>query len=280
MLLDDLKKKPPGFGSVTPPAAPSAAGTAMQPIGTPGAPTGFGQVTQPRASVSDIAADMMKSDSPLMRQAETRGTQAANRRGLLNSSIAVGEAQRAQLDAVVPMAQAEADLRDRTVDRDFRAGQAQIDRDFQGGQAERDRVQQTQLAEFDAGTRERLQKIDIAAKKYLAGMDMDADKRRMASQLISNSLSLRQNTIANINNNKDLSAEQRRSMIASAEQNLRQEMELYADLAGVDVSEFTAQLPPRPAPDAAPTAQRSTSQRQETAAERFQREIQTPDPWR
>lgn len=41
---------------------------------------------------------MLQSDSPLMQQAATQGEQAANRRGLLNSSMAAGAAQGAMID--------------------------------------------------------------------------------------------------------------------------------------------------------------------------------------
>lgn len=258
MALDPNKelKKAMGFGGATAPQlpnAPSATGQGMRPIGTPGTPTGFGDVTQPRARVDEIAADMMKSDSPLMRQAETRGLQQANRRGLLNSSIAVGEAQRSQLDAVVPMASAEADFRNREVERGFQAEQAELDRGFQAGQAQLDRDQQTQLASFDADTRERLQRIDIESRERLAAMDLDANNRRSAESMITNLLSLEQNTIANIMANTNLSAEERRSQIEAAEQRLRSQMELAEDLFAVDVSQFTAGLAPPPA-SAAPAA--------------------------
>lgn len=48
------------------------------------------------------------SDSPLMQLAGTRAKQAANRSGLLNTSMAVGAGQNAVLDAALPIAQADA----------------------------------------------------------------------------------------------------------------------------------------------------------------------------
>lgn len=211
------------------PAAPSLSTGGMQPISAPGTPTGFGQVMQPRQRVDEIVADMMATDSPLMRQAETRGLQAANRRGLLNSSIAVGEAQRAQLDAIVPMASAEADLRDRTEQRGFQAGQAQLDRD-----------QQTSLSRFDADSRERLQKIDIESRERLARMDLDANSRRGAESMISSILSLEQNTLANIMANTKLGKGERANQIQAAEQRMRTQMALVEDLFGVNVDRLTA----------------------------------------
>ncbi len=209
----------PDMAAPTAPAAPptpSITTAQMQPITAPGTPTGFGQVTQPRQRVDEIAADMMTPDSPLMRQAETRGLQSANRRGLLNSSIAVGEAQRAQLDAIVPMASAEADLRDRTQQRGFQAGQARLDRD-----------QQT-----------RLTTMEIEARERLARLDLDQNTRRGAEGMISNILSLEQNTLANIMANTKLSSGERQRQIQAAEARLRTQMAMVEDLFSINVGQY------------------------------------------
>lgn len=47
---------------------------------------------------------MLGSDSPLMKRAETQGKQYANKRGLLNSSMAAGASQGAMIDAATPIA--------------------------------------------------------------------------------------------------------------------------------------------------------------------------------
>jgi len=48
---------------------------------------------------------MLKSDSPLMKRAETKGKQYANQRGLLNSSMAAGASTGAMIDRAAPIAQ-------------------------------------------------------------------------------------------------------------------------------------------------------------------------------
>jgi hypothetical protein len=50
-------------------------------------------------------ARITQSGSPLMRQAKADGYAAANKRGLINSSMAVGAAQQSVLNAALPMAQ-------------------------------------------------------------------------------------------------------------------------------------------------------------------------------
>lgn len=47
---------------------------------------------------------LVSSDSPLMQAARTEGLQFAQQRGLLNSSLAAGEAQKAMLGVAVPIA--------------------------------------------------------------------------------------------------------------------------------------------------------------------------------
>lgn len=54
--------------------------------------------------VGDVAAGMMAKDSVLMKKARADGAAFANRRGLLNSSMAGGAAESAMLDQIVPMA--------------------------------------------------------------------------------------------------------------------------------------------------------------------------------
>jgi hypothetical protein len=58
--------------------------------------------------VEGRVASISNSGSPLMQLAATRAKQAANRSGLLNSSMAVGAGQRAVIDAATPIAQADA----------------------------------------------------------------------------------------------------------------------------------------------------------------------------
>lgn len=59
-------------------------------------------------SVSKQVNKLTSQNSPLMQQAKTAGMQTANRRGLLNSSMAVGESQREAYNAAIPIASQEA----------------------------------------------------------------------------------------------------------------------------------------------------------------------------
>lgn len=59
-------------------------------------------------SVANRVTGLMSSNSPLMQQARTQGLQAANKRGLLNSSMAVGAAQDSTYKVALPIASQEA----------------------------------------------------------------------------------------------------------------------------------------------------------------------------
>lgn len=65
------------------------------------------QVT-PEQTVEGRLSGIISADSPLMQQARTRALQYANSRGLINSSLAAGEAQARMVDAAMPIAQQDA----------------------------------------------------------------------------------------------------------------------------------------------------------------------------
>ncbi len=70
-----------------------------------GAPSGG--IGSLRYNIADRVSAITAKDSPLMRQARTTGLQTANRRGLINSSIAGGAAESAAISAATPIASQE-----------------------------------------------------------------------------------------------------------------------------------------------------------------------------
>jgi hypothetical protein len=63
----------------------------------------------PEATVANQLTTLLASDSPLIRQAETRSEEEAQRMGLLSSSLAVGAGRRAAIQAALPIAQQDAE---------------------------------------------------------------------------------------------------------------------------------------------------------------------------
>lgn len=99
-----------GTGTGTPQTTPTT-----QPTATPTATT-----PQPKApTLSDRLQSLLDSDSPYLERARLRGRQFANRRGLLNSSIAAEAAEAAALDAALPIAQGDVESQERALDREL-----------------------------------------------------------------------------------------------------------------------------------------------------------------
>lgn len=68
-------------------------------------------IVQPETDIAARVAQITGADSALMRQARTSGMQAANRRGLMNSSMGIGAAQAAALGVATPIASQESQER-------------------------------------------------------------------------------------------------------------------------------------------------------------------------
>lgn len=128
------------------------------------------------SSVSRRMTGLLQKDNPYMQQAATRGAQEANRRGLLNSSIAVGAVESARIDAALPIASQEAgqahdtNIRGRELQLADMTNQRGIDaqREFLG---------------MEIGSRERLQEKDIASRERLSAADNEAAMERLTQEL-------------------------------------------------------------------------------------------------
>lgn len=107
-------------------------------------------------SVAKRVGNITSEDSLLMQNAATKGRQSANRRGLINSSIAAGEAQRAILDAAVPIAS-----------QDSQQGFAQATQ-------ERDIEAQRELQSNDLGLREQIARWNIDTSERTAAAQISA----------------------------------------------------------------------------------------------------------
>ena len=142
----ETKKRPasllPGDRTTQPAEMPSIMQPSMQPNNPLGdqAPTVRGSVQSgpapasmaqtsatspvpgqlPTTTTSERTHEIISKDSPLMRQAETRGRQYAHQRGLLNSSLAAGAAQGAVLDRGIELGKAD-------IEDEFRSFYAGLD---------------------------------------------------------------------------------------------------------------------------------------------------------
>jgi hypothetical protein len=134
----------PGPSAPPPATTPPPSGTT--PPATPPAYTPAPMVERDEGVESRVASISAK-DSPLMRQAETAGLAQANRRGLLNSSMAVGAAQNEAYKTALPIASQEA--------QQAAAANAQMrEIAFQGAEKQLDRDVQIRIAQWNLSANE------------------------------------------------------------------------------------------------------------------------------
>lgn len=150
----------------------------------------------PRATVAGQLQTLTASESPLMTQARTGAMQAANQRGLLNTSMAAGAGEVAALGAMLPVAQQDAEHFWRTGEADRQARNEalrysaeagnMLGRAAFGGELDR-RLQQVrgdqarELAGIEASYRTLIQASDSASRLYQ--QSVDALNRTLVSDL-------------------------------------------------------------------------------------------------
>lgn len=111
MLTDpnDMYQAQSGAASIAPGAgaAGSTGGIASALTSSPTAPSGGSSTAAPDGDIARRVAAITSKDSALMRTARTQGLASANRRGLANSSMAVGAAEQSALGVATPIASQE-----------------------------------------------------------------------------------------------------------------------------------------------------------------------------
>lgn len=110
--------QPPAANNEADKAAVAAADAATQPTGLIGgntvdnttAPTATTREITSRETVAGQLNDLLGADSKYMQSARANGLAIANSRGLINSSMAAGAAQKAAIDAAAPIATSDANV--------------------------------------------------------------------------------------------------------------------------------------------------------------------------
>lgn len=200
--LDQLNKDPTAEPLVNPPQATPQIPQMTTMVGQPATmtATGTGVPGQPMAPqtpqfaptqvVQQTLDQFIGSNSPYMRNAQLRGLEQANQRGMLNSSISAGAAQRAAMETAMPLVDQSLGLQRQRegyafqgeqagLDRSFQAQQQDVQRQFQASQADIDRtiqVRESQLnrdfqgsqAEADRAFRSQLQSDSVTQQDWLA----------------------------------------------------------------------------------------------------------------
>lgn len=163
---------------------------------------------------------LMDPESPLMRQATTAGLRTANRRGLLNSSIAAGAVQDSAYTAAVPLASqnasqaAQENLTNIGYDAQMRMQDRQLGSAAALQAAQIKATQDLQTQDIGYQTAER--KLDRTLQERLAGWNLNSSDRNSAASTLLGMEQLYNSQIQNIMNNTNLSAADRTAYLASA----------------------------------------------------------------
>ena len=171
------------------------------------APTEVLGYTPKNESVADNINSVIKQNSPLMTQAKSAATRAANSRGLMNSSMAVNAGQDAVLKYATPI------------------GSQQAQQNFQTNDGFRKYTYQADLTNRE-----------IASREKTAQWQLNSADANNTAQQMSNAASLYSNQIANINNNTNLSAGDRTTQIAQARAEYDRAMRLVEQIYQVDLA--------------------------------------------
>lgn len=168
-------------------------------------------------SVTRAVTKTMAQDSPLMTQARTQGLQQGNRRGLLNSSMAVGAAQDSAYRAALPIAQQEA--------------QQAAARNSQS---------------IDIGARERMQETDInyqtaeraldrELQERIASWNLASSDQNAAAQMLTNMEGMYQDGYRSIMANPNLSSSARADQIKSMQRLRDTQLDFVQQMYSIDL---------------------------------------------
>ena len=229
----DLKNRQTLDLPEAPAAAPGSTGSTG--LGTAATSWDTGRIDD---GVEKRVTSMMSKDSPLMRQAETAGLQLANKRGLLNSSMAVGAVQNEGYRAALPIASQEAS-------QAANENMTNLNIASNFGLQENDIRARQQLANDDIAARKEMQAADIAyntgrdqINKKIAEMGNDTEQQRIMSSYMVSQEQIYSARLSDIMNNTNLTAAQRQEQIDSAKKSFTGHLDAIGNILTVDVTDF------------------------------------------
>lgn len=269
------------------PAAPTttaAQAAAPQPVQTTQA-QGAAPVAAEQARTQNVSVDpstmtvqgqlagLINSGNPLLVQAQTRAAQQANKRGLLNSSMAVGAGESALYDAAMPIAQADAgtyrdvaltnaDLSQQTelantgarnqmsqfnvgeanTTSRFNTGEANTTARFSAEQAQQTNLENTRLQQqsdmtnAENQTRMLLQQMDANTRVEMTNIEANYRTLMQASSSASDLYSQTLRNITDITNNQNLDAAAKNAAIARQIELMQNGMALLDGMNNLNIS--------------------------------------------
>lgn len=220
-------------------AAPTATAT------TTSAPAADPSVLPDPASVEKRVSGLLGRNSDYLKSAQTNAMQAANRRGLLNSSIASQAGAKAAIDSVLPIAQQDAQQSGRFAENDRNFGyQTQLQTQQDNAQLDRireDAAQRSSLAEQDFGYRQALQTMDETNRLRLQELENRNRALLQQSGAAAQRFTDLSQQMAAITTNEKLTPEQKSAAINNLVGFMNSSLKLQNELAkaaGVDNVDF------------------------------------------
>ena len=141
-------------------------------------------------TVSGQMDNLLKSDSPYMKQAETQGKQFAAGRGLLNSSMAAGAAQGAAIERALPIAQQDAgtfaNSAQFNADAGNRVGMFNADSQNLAGRFNADASNDMAKTNFQAEQQRNIQSEGFVHDAAMFGLQIDANNSQIPMQFAGN----------------------------------------------------------------------------------------------
>ena len=187
-----------------------------------------------------------RAGSPLMQLAETRALEAANARGLLNSSMAVGAGQRAVIETATPLAVSDAEgyQRQQLLNQQEANTAARQNANTQAGQnltelqSRLSSEQQLRMADVTNQQQVRMAGLNSDAQVKLATLENTWRQDLQANEKLSAAWSTMMTAINNIQMNSNLDGPAKTTMVQQALDQFGTYAKWTKKLSGVDVSDL------------------------------------------
>lgn len=246
-------------------AAPMTTATAMQPPNVGGTTAEAERMTATSAASRDMTAatrtvdqptetvqgqlgSMLESGSPYLQRARAGATQTANRRGLINSSMAAGAGEAAAIDAATPIAQADANIYNQAAGQNLQYRNQAESQNAQLGtqvnmqnatEANKAASQNAQLASqiaqsnADNNLKQIMQYADNATKSDLANIEANYKVLMQSNASASDVYKAGQANISAILMNKDLDAPAKNAAITQQLTLMKNGMAMIGGMSGM-----------------------------------------------
>jgi hypothetical protein len=190
-------------------------------------------------TVESRLARILGSDSPLLTRAKTRGLQIANGRGLLNSSMAEGEAINQMIDVALPIASQDSSQGNQQFmqGRDIENQQTMQARDIENRKYMQTQEIENQrfLSTLDSNTRKTLATMQENTKIAVANMGVGAEDKQRIAAMVTTAQGNYQSAYATIINNTAIPQEARDAYLTHIYSLMNNQMSLIEGMYGVDL---------------------------------------------